>query len=88
MSKPDINKWIFEIPLVDIQENYKDEGFNTPCICCGKDLKNPKYNVHMVNDFLVSTEEPFSVNEDMGFYPIGNSCKNKLPNNFYFKNNS
>lgn len=85
--KHDINRWIFEIPLEDIQVNEYDEtANNNPCICCNKEVKNQKYFVHLLtNGNLVSTDQPFNSNEDQGFFPIGNTCKNKLPNNFYFK---
>lgn len=87
MRKYNINRWIFKIPLEDIQVYYKDDDkINNPCICCGKEVKNTKYTVHLVNGDLVSTDQPFADNEDMGFYPIGSSCKEKIPNNFYFNN--
>lgn len=81
----DINQWLFEIPVDDIQEESFDEtkGEN-PCICCGKNIKNPKYSVHLLDTGnLISSDEDFA--ESQGFFPIGTSCKNKLPNNFYFK---
>jgi len=84
MKKHDINRWIFEIPLEDIQKPYEDSGHTNTCICCGKKIRQNKYCVHLVNGNLVSTDQPFASDEDMGFYPIGNSCKNQLPNNFYF----
>jgi tRNA U34 2-thiouridine synthase MnmA/TrmU len=85
--KADINQWIFKIPVEDIRTETYDEGKGeNPCVCCGKDVKTPKYWVHMLTSGnLVSTDEPFAEQEDMGMFPIGNSCKNKLPNNFYFK---
>ena len=87
MKKHDINQWIFEIPLDDIKEEKRGRmDGNNPCICCGKEVKNAKYYVHLlISGNLVSTDEPFSEKEDQGFFPIGNGCKNKLPNNFYFK---
>lgn len=88
MKKHDINQWIFEIPLEDIEiENKEDKGDN-PCICCGKQVKQTGtlYYVHLLTSGnLVSTDQPFSADEDQGMFPIGSSCKNKLPNNFYFK---
>jgi hypothetical protein len=81
----DINQWIFEIPLEDIKTDNEDDGLN-PCICCGKQIKNEKYYVHLLtNGNLVSTLEEFHPQEDQGLFPIGNVCRNKLPNNFYFK---
>ena len=80
-----INKWVFEIPLSDIQtDSYDEVGNENPCICCGKKVKNTKYMVHLLtNGNLVSSQEDFA--NSQGFFPIGSSCKNKLPNNFYFK---
>ena len=81
----DINRWIFEIPLEDIQEFFDDEEHKIACICCGRKINKLLYQVHLVDGCLVSTEEPFDDSIDSGFYPIHTNCKNKLPNNFYFK---
>jgi len=83
--KTDLNQWLFEIPLSDIQEEtYEETGNKNPCICCGKEVKNTKYMVHLLDTGnLISSQEDFQ--ESQGFFPIGNTCKNKLPNNFYFK---
>lgn len=84
--KHDINQWVFEINLDDIVDPEKVEKGGNPCICCGKPVKAPKYYVHLLtNGNLVSTDQPFAEDEDQGFFPIGNTCKNKLQNNFYFK---
>lgn len=85
MAKRDINRWVFHIPLEDIQENYKDKGHDQECICCGKGVSIIKHVVHVVGSDIVSTDQPFSPDEDLGFHPIGESCKLNLPNNFYFK---
>lgn len=79
-------RWIFEIPLLDIQaDEFVEGGGDYQCVCCGKGIKSPKFWVHLlVNGRLVSTPEEFDESEDQGFYPIGANCKNKLPNNFYF----
>lgn len=80
----DINKWIFEIPLQDIQNKRMPniEAENS-CICCGKEIKEPKQFVHLLtNGSIVSSDQPFD--NDQGFFPIGNECKNRVPNNFYF----
>lgn len=81
-----INRWIFFIPLDDIMdEEYKEsKGAKNPCICCGKEIKQPRQSVHLLTTGdLVSTDE--DVENSQGLFPIGNTCKNKLPNNFYFK---
>ena len=84
--KHNINRWVFEIPLEDIAEDEFMDTHENSCICCNKQIKKPKYWVHLLtNGNLVSTDQPFQEDEDQGFFPIGTSCKNKLPNNFYFK---
>ena len=84
MRKYNLDRWVFEIELSDIMdENYKTTKGDNPCICCGKNVKNPRYFVQLLDTGkLVSTQEDFA--NSQGFFPIGNSCKNKLPNNFYF----
>jgi hypothetical protein len=79
-----LSKWVFEIPLSDIMEDSYDEGKGeNPCICCGKDIKSPRHYVHLLtNGNIVSSEEEFD--NSQGLFPIGNSCKSKIPNNFYF----
>ena len=77
-------KWVFKIALEDIRGEYKEGKGVSPCICCGKEVKNPKYYVHLLTSGdLVSSDEEFE--DSQGLFPIGNSCKSKLPNNFYFK---
>lgn len=95
--KHDINRWIFYIPLEDVQspeyskniQKYKkSRGENEPCLLCGKPI-NPnrkrKYFVHLTLSGLVSTEMEFEDGEDLGFFPIGSECIKKLPNNFYWR---
>lgn len=86
-KKHDINRWIFDIPLSDIRvPDYDDQLTKEPCICCGKEVRNPKYHVHLLTSGqLVSTAEPFAEDEDQGFHVIGTACRLKLPNNFTFK---
>lgn len=89
--KNDINRWVFEIPLTDIQEIRPQRmGRITapvmPCICCGNLVRidKPHYVVHLLESGnLVSSDEPFD--NSQGFFVIGNSCRHKLPNNFYWK---
>lgn len=81
----DINRWIFMIPLSDVQD-LNVSSVTDECICCGKKIKSPKYSVHLLtNGDLVSTDQPFSDKEDQGFFNIGSDCIKRLPNNFYFK---
>jgi hypothetical protein len=78
-----IHRWIFEIPLNDVQDSGIDQDGKNPCICCGKEIKNPKYFVHLLTTGnLVSSEEDFE--DSQGLHPIGSECKNRLPNNFIF----
>jgi len=77
-----------EIKLSDIQtKNYEKERerngeIGNECIICGKPTKE-EYWVHMTTDL---TLVPNDVNEDdcdsQGCFPIGSSCKNKLPKNY------
>lgn len=85
MAKYDLNRWIFEINLDDIRpDNFNDDLTNNPCIACGKEVKNNAYMVHLLtNGNLVSSLEDFD--NSQGLFVIGSDCKNKLPNNFYWK---
>lgn len=83
--KPNINKWIFQIPLSDVQ-NENVSNVTTGCICCGKPILKARYAVHLLtNGNLVSSDQPFEEKEDQGFFDIGTECIKRLPNNFYFK---
>ena len=81
----DLNQWLFEIPVEDIQDETVASGaFENSCICCGKRISSPKYYVHLLtNGNLISSAEDFD--NSQGFFVIGASCRGKLPNNFYFK---
>lgn len=86
-KKYDINRWVFLIDIEDVRsEEYDENGSERICCLCGKDLthKNKTY-VHLINygDQLVSSDMEFD--SDLGFLEIGNTCKKKLPNNFYWK---
>lgn len=81
-----IHRWVFEIPLSDVQDEGITGDGNNPCICCGKEMKpgKEKHLVHLLtNGNLVSTDE--EIENSQGFFPIGTECKNRLPNNFIFK---
>jgi hypothetical protein len=83
---PGPNRWIFQIPLSDVQTGDASGG-KCPCLLCGREiLGTPTYYVHLLtNGNLVSTDQQFSEKEDQGFFLIGIKCINKLPNNFVFK---
>lgn len=80
-----INRWFFEIPLSDVQnEQMPETEHSDSCICCGKRIKEVKQYVHLLtNGNLVSIDD--DVENSQGMFPIGNECKNRLPNNFYFR---
>ena len=81
-----INRWIFEIPLEDVQDKSHDfsHQHSEECLLCGKGMKDVKQLVHLLtNGNLVSSDEDFD--NSQGMFPVGNECKNKLPNNFIFK---
>jgi hypothetical protein len=85
-NQPDLHRWIFHIPLSDVQnpdtQEYLGEGH--ACLLCGKKIKNEvKHWVHMTTNLeLVSSAEEFD--NSQGFFAVGNECKNRLPNNFIF----
>lgn len=86
MKSHDINRWVFEIPLSDIEKDTDDDKtLSNVCLCCGKKLGKTHYEVHLLtNGNLVSTDQDFAADEDQGFFPIGGDCRRKLPNNFVF----
>jgi len=72
-------------------ENYSDnEERNylntTPCIRCGKGIKNDKYSVELVEGglFALSINETADENDGgyIGFFPIGSECKKYIPTEF------
>jgi hypothetical protein len=85
MNKPDINRWIFFIPVKDVQTTDDGTTLERCCFLCGKPIKGPiHYYVHLLTDGnLVSSDVDFA--NSQGFFPIGNDCRKKLPNNFYFR---
>jgi len=85
--KHNINRWLFEIPASDVRDDKDDlENGKNPCFCCGKEIKEkngkPSFVHLLTNGNLVSTDQEFD--NDQGFFPIGNECKKRLPNNFIF----
>ena len=81
----DINRWIFQIPVSDVQSYKDDVTIKHCCFLCGKRINGvEKYAVHLLtNGNLISSDQDFD--NSQGFFPIGAECKNKLPNNFIFK---
>ena len=59
------------------------ESDETPCIICGKGVKNPwRYTVHLFyGNTLVTADEAQSLDEsgDLGAWPIGDDCLKKHP---------
>lgn len=62
-------------------ENYNGQG-STPCLVCGKPVKNPVYFLHVVDGgaSIIKPDETWD-NEaaDLGLYPLGADCKKKHP---------
>lgn len=80
-----VNRWIFEIPLADVQDwdITPDWGADKLCCCCGRPIKQEKHMVHMLTSGnLVSSDQDFD--NSQGFFPIGSECLKRLPNNFIF----
>ena len=87
MGKHNINRWIFEIPLGDVQVEKEIKITGKPqCLLCGKLISGKTTNyVHLLNNgMLVSSDEDFE--NSLGLFEVGNECKNRLPNNFIFSN--
>tara|TARA_B110000483_G_scaffold57008_1_gene71311 strand:+ start:8405 stop:8650 length:246 start_codon:yes stop_codon:yes gene_type:complete len=73
------------------QTNTYDENISglNPCIRCGKEIKNSKYSVQLVEGDLLA----LSINEKadesdggyMGFHPIGSECQKHIPSEFIHK---
>lgn len=86
MKKNDLHRWIFQIPLEDVQnEVFDDSKGDKVCLLCGKELKGQNiYYVHLTNECnLISSPEEFD--NSQGAFPIGANCRKRLPNNFYWK---
>jgi hypothetical protein len=83
MSNSLINRWVFRIPLDDVKTSTEDTTLTDGCFLCGKKVDNPRYSIHLLDSGdLVSSDQPFE--NSQGFFTIGNECRKKLPNNFYF----
>lgn len=71
------------------QNESKIKGDITPCIRCGKGVKNEKYYVELVEGGLtaLSTKEQADWNDGgyMGFHPIGSECRKHIPSEFIHK---
>lgn len=85
IDRDGINRWCFEIPLEDVKTTDNDTTIsNDCCLLCGKKLRKVTLQVHLLtNGNLVSSDQ--DIDNSQGFFPIGLECKNRLPNNFYFK---
>jgi hypothetical protein len=80
----DIYRWCFEINLDDVRKEDVEETPNDCCFLCGKKINKVEQVVHyLTNGNLISTDQ--DIDNSQGFFPIGNECKKRLPNNFYFK---
>jgi len=67
------------------KQDYNFKKDQDPCIVCGKptNLNDKTKYVHITTDFI-AVEENYLENDSQGFFPIGNSCCNKLPKNLVF----
>lgn len=64
----------------------QSRGNYYPCAICGKNVKSPKYGVHMFwGDVAVTDAGAAAIIEneghggDMGFYPVGSDCLRNNP---------
>lgn len=65
------------------EQRIKDNLTMTPCIICGKGIREPwPHTVHLyMGATLVTEEEAKTIDEsgDLGGWPIGNDCLRKHP---------
>jgi hypothetical protein len=71
------------------ERNLEKGGNLNPCARCGKEVKNEKYSVHLIeggNTILAKADEDKYNNEaaDMGWYPIGGECAKHIPKEFLY----
>ena len=76
-----------ELTQTETYETNIERGGLNPCIRCGKEVKNEKYSVHLIDgDLIMLSKEDedkyVSDNGDMGWHPIGSECKKHIPNEF------
>lgn len=83
MSTPQINRWVFQIPVHEVKTTDKDTTVSGGCFLCGKTIHSRKYLIHLLTDgTLVSSDQEFD--DDQGFFEIGSECRKRLPDNFVF----
>jgi len=80
------------LELIQTESYYNniDNGTNNPCVRCGKEVKNEKYSIHLIeggNTMLAVADENKYDNEaaDMGWHPIGSECAKHIPQEFLYK---
>lgn len=66
-----------------------DRGGMNPCARCGKDVKNEKYRIHLIDGgctMLAVDSFPEYVSDagDCGMHPIGSECKKHIPKEFIY----
>lgn len=57
-------------------------GQDLPCVVCGKSIRSPRYQVHLVDggSSLCHVEDSYDdAPADLGWYPVGAECRRKLP---------
>lgn len=67
----------------------KINGDTTPCVRCGKGVKNKKYFVELIEGGLNALSTKEQADEDdagyMGMHPIGSECRKHIPSEFIHK---
>ena len=64
-----------------------NNGSINPCARCGKEVKNEKYTIHLIegNNTMLSVKDEInyiSDSADMGFFPIGSECAKHISKEF------
>lgn len=59
-----------------------------PCVCCGRDVKNPAGWVYMVNggNKMLHNEDSYAdCGSDLGLQPVGSTCIRLIPKEYRWK---
>jgi hypothetical protein len=64
-----------------------ERGGSNPCVRCGKDVKNEKYSVHLIDGDLImlakdDEDKYVSDSGDMDWHPVGSECAKHIPKEF------
>jgi len=76
-----------QIPLPR-KSTHDEVGNENPCIVCGKEIKKTRFMVHIVEGGGILQKIGIHYEDgasDLGFHPIGSSCKRLIPEEFLYQ---